>query len=174
MIASLSSHESLGATGLGAGGLATRGRDQGGAADVRLLVPGDDGATTSSSRSPDPKFIDQLGADNLPYVQLAVGSVHRRADALVQQRRSAGCRAGASFRSRSSAIVGLLVVVLGAAADRRGLGHGRPSTRSARCSAFCSSASSGRWPTTSTTRARPSGCSASSAAAPAWAARSAP
>ena len=32
-------------------------------------------------------FIDQLGADNQPFVQLAVGSVHRRADALVQQRR---------------------------------------------------------------------------------------
>ena len=41
------------------------------------------------------KFISDLGADNLPYVQLGGGRPDRRPDAALQRRRSRGCRAAA-------------------------------------------------------------------------------
>ena len=70
------------------------------------------------------KFIDQLGADNLPYVQLAVGFAHRRADALVQRRRPALPRRRV-IPVTQAAIVVLLVRLLGAVADRRDVGDRR-------------------------------------------------
>ena len=57
------------------------------------------------------------------------------------------------------------VRVLGALPGWRRLGLGRVLHLGSTCSGFCSSASSGRWPTASTIRARRSGSSASLAAA---------
>ena len=39
------------------------------------------------------KFISDLGADNLPYVELGGRRADRRPDAALQRRRSGGCRA---------------------------------------------------------------------------------
>ncbi len=110
------------------------------------------------------QFIDKLGADNLPYVLLVSGII---IGFLMPgyARPWGGCRGAGRCRSR-----------------RR---HGRPAARASGCFsrpagsgcrsrstcgaswACCSSASSGRLPTSSSTRGRPSACSDSSAAAPA-------
>ena len=119
------------------------------------------------------KFIDQLGADNLPYVLLASSVLIGVLMHLYGSADRGACPASTSIPLTQSAIVGAARCLLGPAADRAPSGSRSRSTSSARFSGSCSSASSGRWPTTSTTRARPSGCSASSAAARASAARSA-
>ena len=56
------------------------------------------------------KFISDLGADNLPYVQLAAGVLIGVLMHALQLGRSRGCRAAGSFRSRRRARSALLVL----------------------------------------------------------------
>ena len=109
-------------------------------------------------------FIKDLGADNLPYVLLAAGlliGVIMSAYAWLLGRlpRRWGLPITQVLWPRSSALLASL--------PERAPRWVSVAfyLRRASCSASCSSASSGRWPTTLRSRDRPSGSSASSAAA---------
>ena len=71
------------------------------------------------------KFISQLGADNLPYIQLGAGLLIGVLMHAAQPRPARGCRAGAVIPVTQAGLIGVSLVVLGSVPDRRRLGLGR-------------------------------------------------
>ena len=139
------------------------GREPDGLPDVRLLVPGDD--RLQRHQAAHAIEVHLRSRRRQPAIRAARRRVdHRRADGRLRVADGALPRrwGAADHPGRHG---GLLLGVLVPVPDRRDVGVGRVLRRRAASRQSCSSASSGRSPTSSTTRARPSGCSGSSAAA---------
>jgi len=113
------------------------------------------------------KFISSLGADNLPYVQLAAGlliGVLAQGYSVAVARLPRRYVAPLTLAGMSALLVGFWFLFQ-TAGDWVSVAFYLVASSSA----SCSSASSGPSPTTSTTRDRPSASSGSSAAGRAWA-----